>query len=281
MSSLKRFAPERIWVVTGAASGIGRDMVRQLLELGAVVWALDFNESSLRDLEAEASRNGGSLHTAIVDVTDFDAVRRCIELIKLKSRRIDVWINNAGIQKVGSLTELESSSFDLVMRVNFSSVVNITRELIKLMEGQGEGIILNMASVAGHVPAPFMSAYVASKHAIVGFSRAIRAELQLLKSPVQCLIASPGFVDTAIIEKGAHSGFPEWLSWLLANPKTCAREILNGVAAGEAEIEPTLNGRAMTAAFKLLPRLTVKSSRILLTRGIGDIVLNRYQVPRV
>ena len=109
----------------------------------------------------------------------------------------------------------------------------------------------------------------------------MQAELELLKSPVKCVIASPGFVDTAIIEKGAHSGFPDWLSWLLANPQTCATEILEGVAAGKSEIEPTINGRAMSAAFKLLPRLTIKSSRILLTRGIGDVLFNRYHVPRV
>jgi short-subunit dehydrogenase len=136
-----------------------------------------------------------------------------------------------------------------------------------------------MASVAGHVPAPFMTAYVASKHAVVGFSRSLRAELGLLKSPVRCAMASPGFVDTPIIEKGAHAGFPQWLSWLLSKPENCALEILDDLASGKDEIEPTVNGRAMSAAFKLLPKMTVKSSRILLTRSLSDLFFNRYNIP--
>lgn len=279
MRQFGRFAAGRIWVVTGAASGIGLELVRALLEHRAVVWALDLDESALRELAIEAERSGGSLFTRVVDVTEMGRVREVIADIERTSRRIDVWINNAGIQKVGACATQDAETFDLIMRVNFSSVVDITREMIKRMENQGDGIILNMASVAGHVPAPFMSAYVASKHAVVGFSRSVRAELSLLKSPVRCAIASPGFVDTNIIERGGESGFPEWLSWMLTKPRDCARQILSELARGNDEIEPTINGRAMTTAFKVLPRFTVKSSRVLLTRGFSDLLFNRYQIP--
>lgn len=280
MTSLQKYADSRIWVVTGAASGIGRELVKRLLSFQAVVWAVDVDEGQLRSLDDEAKRYGASLFTSVLDVTDFSAVRDFIKEVQSKSRRIDIWINNAGIQKVGALTDQDPVFFDAVMSVNFGSVVSICRELVKVMEAQGEGTILNMASVAGHVPAPFMSAYVASKHAVVGFTRSLRAELELLKSPVRCVMASPGFVDTAIIEKGAHSGFPEWLSWLLSKPDTCALEILEGLVKGKNEIDPTINGKAMTAAFKLLPQLTVKSSRVLLTRSLSDVLFNRYNIPR-
>ena len=280
MSSFRKFASGRTWVVTGAASGIGLEMVKMLMASQAVVWALDLDAEKLQELEREAKRTGGSLFTLRLNVADVDAVRDAIARILRESKRIDVWINNAGIQKVGSLVEQDPKLFDAVMRVNFGAVVDICRMLVKIMESQGEGVILNMASVAGHVPAPFMTAYVASKHAVVGFTRALRAELALLKSPVRCVMASPGFVDTAIIEKGAHSGFPQWLSWLLAKPESCAREILEGLADGKDEVEPTLNGRAMSMAFRLVPQLTVKSSRVLLTRSLSDVFFNRYNIPR-
>jgi short-subunit dehydrogenase len=280
MKRLRKFAVDKTWVVTGAAAGIGREFVRHLMDCGAVVWALDVDKEKLEELTVESKRKGRSLFTVEVDVTDMDAVRKVIDKIIDQSRRIDVWINNAGIQKVGAFTEQSSEQFNAVMRVNFNALVDVSRDLIKVMESQGEGVILNMASVAGHVPAPFLTAYVAAKHAVVGFTRALRSELELLKSPVRCMLASPGFVDTAIIERGSFSGFPEWLSWMLDDPSRCAREILVELAAGNHEIVPTRNGRAMSLAFKFLPELTVKSSRLLLTRSITDAILNRYHIPR-
>lgn len=279
MTRLRTYASKRVWAVTGAASGIGLEMVRQLLKERAVVWALDIEASGLKSMQDEAERLGWSLFTRKLDVTDMASVLAVMNEIQQTSRRIDVWINNAGVQKVGAFAVQDPKLFDLIMGVNYVSVVNITRELIKRMEQQGEGVILNMASVAGHVPAPFMSAYVASKHAVVGFSRSLRSELALLKSPVRCVVASPGFVDTKIIERGHDSGFPEWLSWMLAKPEDCAKEILAGLVRGHDEIEPTLNGRAMTAAFKLMPGFTVKSSRVLLTRRLTDLVFNRLKLP--
>ncbi len=280
MSKLSKFAPNRVWVVTGAASGIGLEMVRALLECRAVVWALDVDEDGLTKLMTEAMQNGRDVFTQVADVTNCERMVEVIAGIIKKSKKIDVWINNAGIQKIAPFVTQDPTVFTQIMRVNFESVVNMTRLMLQQMDHQGDGVILNMASVAGHVPAPFMTSYVASKHAVIGFSRALRAELILMKSPVRCAIASPGFVNTGIIERGRESGFPEWLSWLLANPKDCARETLAELAAGNDEIEPTIGGRAMTTAFRWLPTITVRSSRVLLTRGLRDLFLNRYHVPK-
>jgi short-subunit dehydrogenase len=280
MSKFSNFAGHRVWVITGAASGIGLEMVRALIECRAIVWALDMDEAALKTLSTEAAQGGHDVFTRVVDVTDHMRVLEIISEIVKNSRRIDVWINNAGIQKIGPFSTQSPELFNQIMRVNYDSVVNISRAMIQQMDHQGGGVILNMASVAGHVPCPFMTAYVASKHAVIGFSRALRAELFLLKSPVRCAVASPGFVNTGIIERGRESGFPEWLSWLLANPRDCARETLAELADGNDDIEPTLGGRAMTTAFRWVPVMTVKSSRVLLTRGLRDIFLNRYHVPK-
>ena len=249
MSKLSKFAPNRVWVVTGAASGIGLEMVRALIECRAVVWALDLDKEALQTLATEATQGGHDVHTVVVDVTNHERVVEVVAEIVKKSRKIDVWINNAGVQKIGPFVTQEPQIFSKIMRINFDAVVDITRLMLQQMDHQGDGVILNMASVAGHVPAPFMTSYVASKHAVIGFSRALRAELVLMKSPVRCAIASPGFVNTGIIERGQESGFPEWLSWLLANPRDCAREILAELADGNDEIEPTLGGKAMTTSL--------------------------------
>jgi 3-hydroxybutyrate dehydrogenase len=280
MSSLKKFGIDKIWVVTGAASGIGLEMTRSIAKAGAVVWALDFNLERLNVLEVEAKKEGWDVFAKQLDVTDRTEVQKTINQIKAANKRIDVWINNAGIQRIGAFSSSQIDDFNLVMQVNLFSVIDICQQLIPMMEDQGNGVILNMASVAGHVPAPFMASYVTSKHAVVGFSKALQAEFEMTKSPLRMAFASPGFVDTAIIAKGKQKGFPEWLNWMLTDAKKCAQEILTSLAKGQNEIHPTLTGTLMRAAYGVMPKSTVKSSKVLLTKGFKDLLLNRFQVPR-
>jgi short-subunit dehydrogenase len=280
LSRFKKFTTDKIWVVTGAGKGLGRELALLAARNHGIVWALDRDEVALASLLEDAKRNGWDIFTQKLDVTDSEQATSVLDAIVRSSKRVDVWINNAGIQRVGSFLGMKSSDFDLVMDVNFNSVVQLTRKVLAQMDQQGCGVILNMASAAGHVPSPFMSAYVAAKHAVVGFSKSLQAELTISKSPVRVAFASPGFVDTAIIERGKDQGFPEWLSWMLSRPEECASEILMKLAKGENEIYPTLSGKLLRKAYTVAPLTTVRGSKLLLTKGLKDFLLNRYQVPR-
>ncbi|MCX6124975.1 MAG: SDR family NAD(P)-dependent oxidoreductase [Proteobacteria bacterium] len=280
MPSLKKFAADKIWVVTGAGGGIGLEMVRLIARQYGVVWAIDRDGQALEALTQESLREGWDIYTECLDVVDQLAVEHVVAKIVKTSKRIDVWINNAGVQRVGSFLGMSIHDFDLVVNVNFLSVVRITRTVLGLMQHQGSGHILNLGSVAGHVPSPFMSAYVAAKHAVVGFSKSLQAELVMMMSPVRVSFASPGFVNTPILDRGGAQGFPEWLSWMVSESSTCAAEILTKLAKGESEIYPTFSGRLMRKAYAVAPKSTVKSSKMLLTKGFGNFLLNRFQVPR-
>ena len=280
MSGLKKFASDKIWVVTGAGGGIGLEMVRLIAQQHGVVWAIDRDGPALEALSQESLREGWDIYTQCLDVVDQLAIEQTVAKILKTSKRIDVWINNAGVQRVGSFLGMSSQDFDLVMNVNFLSVVRITRTVLGLMQHQGSGLILNLGSVAGHVPSPFMSAYVAAKHAVVGFSKSLQAELVMMMSPVRVSFASPGFVNTPILDRGGAKGFPNWLSWMVSEPTACAAEILTKLAKGDGEIYPTLSGRLMRTAYALAPKSTVKSSKILLTKGFGSFLLNRFQAPQ-
>lgn len=280
MRDLSRQVSSKIWVVTGAGAGIGLAMVRWIASRKGVVWALDFNRETLDSLAAEAAKNSWDVFTRVVDVTDGELIQKTIADIRASSKRIDVWVNNAGIQRVGAFTETTAADFDLVMKVNLTSVLDISRRVVQVMEHQGGGTLLNMASTAGHVPSPFMVAYVASKHGVVGFTKALQAEFELLRSPLRAAFASPGFVDTDIISRGKEKGFPEWLSWMLCDADTCASEVLTALLKGGNEIHPTLSGTLVRKAYAVAPKITVRSSKMLLSKGLKDFVLNRYQVPR-
>ena len=257
-------------VITGAASGIGRALVLEFLELDANVWALDVDQAALNELRVEVEKYGHRLECAALDVSRVEDVRSVVARLIARHKKLDYWINNAGVSELCDFGELSSESFDRVLDINLHAVVNGTRIALEAMEFQGSGTIVNMASVAGHVAAPKMIAYCTSKHAVVGFTRALQMELRLNASAVHVMLVSPGFVDTKILARGADLGYPEWLSWAVAKPQTVARDIVRGIRSGKIELTPTMSGKLMLATHKWLPQATFKGSKILLSKSLKE-----------
>jgi short-subunit dehydrogenase len=268
----------KVVVVTGAGAGIGRALVQELAARDADVWALDIARESLDSLVLEMKKTGAAVRPVRCDVTAPRALDEAASQVAAVHKRIDYWVNNAGVAGLGGFLETSAEDFERVLDINLRAVVRGTRAALKIMEEAGGGKIVNMASVAGHLPAPYMSAYNASKFGVVGFSRALQEELRLKGSPVKMLLVSPGFVDTGIIARGAELGFPEWMTFLLSTPEKVAKEIVRGMASEREEIFPTLNGRLIRRMHKVFPTLTVRSSKLLLTRSFKDALLNRYRV---
>jgi short-subunit dehydrogenase len=262
------------FVVTGAASGIGRAIAEALLQRGAVVLAWDRDETGLRTLAESAARFGNECVTAVVDVTDGNAVRAARDA----AGSIDGWMNVAGIAKTGAFTTMGDREFDRVMQVNFTALVDGTRAALEAMEPRGAGVVVNVASVAGFLPAPFLAAYSASKHAVVGFTRAVAEELRLADSPIRLVLVAPGFVETAMISGASGLKFPDWLKWLPSRPEPVAKEILDGLERGKGEIFPSRNGRWMMRMARAFPQKSIRGSRVLLSRSFKDWILNRYDV---
>ncbi len=273
MKSLTR----KIVVVTGAAAGIGAQLVRKLCAENAVVVGLDINGDGLAVLAEELSRFGHELHRFQVDVTDPGQVDNAAAIIAATIGPIDVWINNAGISQIAPLASTSRAEFDRAFAINFRGTVNGTWAALTQMRERGSGTIVNLASIAGHVVAPYMAAYCASKHAIVGFTRSLQAELEMEDIPVHLLLVSPGFVDTGLVARGRQMGFPEWLSWMLARPEAVAQSVIKAIKRREREVYPTINGKVMLNLHRLMPLTTIRSSKMLLANSFKDFLLNRYQ----
>jgi len=242
------------------------------------VWALDRDEAALAKLAEEGKKYSLSIHTALLDVTDPEATRATMKKIVAESKSLDLWFNNAGISGMGAFLMQTPQEFTKVLALNLDAVVTGTREALKIMENQGTGVLVNMASVAGHLSSPFLSAYCTTKHAVVGLTRSVREEMRLMDSPVRVVLASPGFVDTKMIQRGEKMGFPDWLKWALSTPDAVANEILTGIRKGADEIFPTQNGRWMLRAYRLAPNTTMRTSKVLLTQSFKDLILNRFKV---
>lgn len=256
--------PERV-VITGGAKGIGRALARKYLEAGAHVAVLDAAESALRDLGRECASE--KLVTLYCDVGDPASVQSAAGRVLERQGKPDLWVNNAGISVLGAFEDVSPADFDRVWRVNFQGVVNGTRVALALMKEPERGVICNVASMNGLVPGPFMSAYTASKHAVVGFTRALHLELAQKQSPVRAVLVCPGFVKTDIMLGHAGFEFPKWLDFVVGDVERTAGEIFDGLEAGTEEIIPTWNGKVMKAANRLAPSLLARSSRALTAKN--------------
>jgi short-subunit dehydrogenase len=268
----------KTYVVTGAVGGIGRKLVEKLARERASVWALDYCEQGLRELADEASKSGAELRTLCVDLRDSARLNEAVRQVLSKTPKVDVWINNAGISGAGDFLKASEEDFESLFQVNFMATVQTTRLVLGHMETRGSGTIVNVASIAGFVPAPYLVGYSASKHAVVGFTRALREELRLRDSPIRLVLVSPGFVNTPMIH-GTNLQFPSWLRWTLSSADQVAAEIVKAATGKSEEVMPTWNGKLMQALHLVLPGTTRRNARLLLTDTFGDWLSGRYRLP--
>jgi NAD(P)-dependent dehydrogenase (short-subunit alcohol dehydrogenase family) len=192
-------------LVTGAASGIGRATALAFADAGAVLFLTDVDAQRLDAVCAEVCARGLPCVARVVDVTDAAAMAALAEDVHAHGGALDVLVNNAGIGYLGSFVDSPLDAWRRVLDVNVMGVVHGCRAFLpRMVEAGGARRIVNIASLAGVAPAPNMSAYAASKHAVVGLSEGLSLELQLRRSTVGVTTVCPGIINTDIT-KARHN----------------------------------------------------------------------------
>lgn len=186
-------------IVTGAGSGIGRELALQLLKKGAEVIALDLHESNLNELKENAGDLKVNLHAHVLDVSDKQAAEKLIQQLLERHNTIDGLINNAGIiQPFIRLAELPFDAIERVMNVNFYGPIYLIKALIEHLKSRPEAAIVNVASMGGFLPVPGQTVYGASKAALKLLTEGLYAEL--LNTNVYVGIVYPGAIETNITQ---------------------------------------------------------------------------------
>src|SRR5579872_2770905 len=183
----------KLVVVTGASMGIGEAIAKAFVEGGAGVVLLSRDAGRV---EAARTRVGHTERTLAMacDVRHREEIDRAIGLTVHHFKKIDVWVNNAGHGLLDSVSQMEIAAFREMFETNFFGAVAAMQAVIPVMRQHGGGTIINISSVAGHIPLPFHAGYSATKFALNAISKASRLELK--KDGIHVLTVCPGYVRT-------------------------------------------------------------------------------------
>jgi 3-hydroxybutyrate dehydrogenase len=190
----------KVALVTGSTSGIGLGIARALAEAGASIVLNGLGQpDEARGLRSgiEAEFGVPAIYSA-ADMSDAAAVEEMVEVALGRFGRVDVLVNNAGIQHVAPLEAFPAAKWDLILAINLSSAFHTTRFVLPGMRQRRFGRIINVASAHGLVASPFKSAYVAAKHGIVGLTKV--TALETAEDGITCNAICPGYVYTPLVE---------------------------------------------------------------------------------
>ncbi len=196
----------KVVALTGAASGIGRELALALASMGSHLALSDVDMEGLLAVQEECEAIGHPVHVALVDVSDKKEVEEWAGEVNEHYGQVHVLINNAGIAAHGTIEELPDEIFEQVMSVNFWGVVHGTRAFLPFLKRASQAHIVNLSSLFGLVGIPGQGAYNASKFAVRGFSEALTQELELLSPHVKCSCVHPGGVKTNIARAARFVG---------------------------------------------------------------------------
>lgn len=187
-------------VVTGSTSGIGLGIAKALAAQGANLLINGIARDASVDAEISALRaTGAKAELFICDLSKPDGVGAMIAAAEAAFGQVDILVNNAGIQHVAPVEEFPPEKWDLIIALNLSAAFHATRLTMAGMKTRKWGRVINIASAHGLVASPFKSAYVAAKHGIVGFTKAVALEVAELG--VTCNAICPGYVWTPLVAK--------------------------------------------------------------------------------
>lgn len=199
---------DKVVVITGAGGGLGKATAKRMAEEGARLSLVDFNEEAGAEAIKIVEDAGGEAIFIKADVTQSADVQNYVNETVEKFGKIDAFYNNAGIEgMVAPTAEYDEEEFDKVMNVNIKGVFLGLKYVLKQMEKQGSGSIINTSSIGGLVGHENFTAYVASKHAVAGMTKA--AAIEYGKKNIRVNAICPGPIKTDMVVNAAHKNNPD------------------------------------------------------------------------
>lgn len=251
----------KIVLITGAGGGIGRETALAFAQCGARIIAVDLAQDGLDQTRVLIESRQGSCETYRADVSDEAAMQGLADAVHSKYRAIDVLVNNAGIGAAGRFLDTSSTTWDRVWAINVRGVMLGCQKFLPAMIESGSGHVVNLSSMAGYFASPDMVIYAASKFAVLGFSEALRADMQ--GKGIGVTAVCPGIVNTNIVATSTTEGdSASWQKDAVAfyqkrnyPPSKVAAAIVSAVRKDVAVLPVTPEAWVMYYIKRLIPGL--------------------------
>ncbi len=253
-------------LITGASSGIGLELARVFARQRARLLLVARRADRLAKLANDLMQLGGAADAEpfAVDLAQSDAIDRV--LCSAKASEIDVLVNNAAVGQYGEFAHRPPDELERMLRLNVETLVGLTRRVLPGMIARRRGWILNVASMAGFQPFPYMTVYAATKAFVIDFSLGLRAELRGSGVSVTCLC--PGTTRTEFFDRGGYEARRGEFLAMAADPALVARSAVRALERGRAMHVPGFGNKVAAVFQRLLPTSW-------LVAGLG-----RYMRPR-
>lgn len=259
---------DRVAIVTGATSGIGREIAVQLAGHGAAVVLADVNADGLRAAVEQITTNGGVAEAAPTDVSDRAAMRALVAGTVERHGKLDYMFNNAGVAILGDIQASSLDEWDKIINVNVRGVAYGVALAYDQMLKQGSGHIVNTASLAGLLPVGLQVQYCMTKHAVVGLSKTLRLEARA--HGVNITAFCPAWVESGMFDTGTLHGDLEGVDARSEVPvkivptELAVRKLLSGVAANKAIVLVPGYARGAWLLERFSPALAERVHMLLL-----------------
>ncbi|HWJ81533.1 MAG TPA: SDR family NAD(P)-dependent oxidoreductase [Nocardioides sp.] len=245
---------DKVVVITGAGSGIGRALAVNCAQRGSLLALSDVNEAGLAEtVELVKQAGAAEVRSDRLDVADREAFQTYAAAVAEQFGRVNVVINNAGVALAGDLTDLSYEDMDWIVSINFWGVVHGTKEFLPHLIESGDGHVVNLSSLFGMIAMPGQSAYNATKFAVRGMTEALREEMLIAGHKVGVTSVHPGGIKTAIARNARVSEhedkeataklFDEKLATM--SPDKAAEIIVKGILKNQARVLVGLDAHAL------------------------------------
>lgn len=257
-------------LLTGAAGGLGGYIARALAEQGTNLVLSDLPEAPLDELVSELRARGVAVETVAADLASSEEARELFGRAEEALGPVDILVNNAGLEFAGHFDSLTPEQIDTLVRVNLVALMLTTHAALPQMRGRGRGHVVNIASMAGKIFAPYLAPYTASKHGVVGFTHALRTECG--SEPIGFSVICPVFISRVGMYGRLEDQVPDPPPGFRPRPpEDVGAAVVRAIRENRAEIHvanPAL--RSLVALGALAPRVAARMTRTRQMQEFGE-----------